>query len=96
MTSNHSRDQRLVKRVAERLAAQDDLPIWENLSMGEQRVFLGEAIGLLDLVDEEMPTRLVLCAHCPRLVPAESKKCGCCSWAACARCVVSGQKKRRR
>lgn len=96
MASNHSRDQRLVKRVAERLAAQDDQPIWENLAEGEQRVFLGEAIGLLDLVDEEMPTRLVLCAHCPRLIPAADAKCVCCDWPVCSRCTVSRQKRRRR
>lgn len=96
MASKHSRDQMLVKRVAERLAAQDDQPVWENLAETEQRAFLGRAIGLLDLVDEEMPTRLVLCAHCPRLVPHTGKKCGCCKWPVCARCGVSGQKKARR
>ena len=96
MVSKHSRDQRLVKRVAERLAAQDDQPVWENLAMGEQRMFLGEAIGLLDLVDEEMPTRLVLCAHCPRLIPASSKECTCCKWPVCSQCCVTRQKYTRR
>lgn len=91
----HSRDQKLVQRVAERLAAQDDQPVWSDLSGSDQRRYLSQAIGLLDLVDEKMPERLVLCAHCPRLVAETSEKCVC-DWPACQRCAKSRHKKARR